>query len=133
MEELRIQERDHVVNGDQQHGFDIRNNPNSQTISDVLKCCLIKLLVDGKDMVLKDAKSRKTNGLNSSLKEFSFHCKDSWKHEHVNISIGGYTEFLMNFLTFLPVLMIKLVGFQFNLSVTFFSFPMVFLTLLSCL
>ncbi|KAK8603137.1 hypothetical protein V6N13_085331 [Hibiscus sabdariffa] len=101
------------------------------------------LLVDGADMVLKDAKSRKmnsvVNGLNSSLGECSFHaenektkCIDSFKHESVNVSdvlnssLGSYAEFLVNFITFLPALMIKLVGFQFKLLVTFFTFPIWF-------
>ncbi|GMJ05319.1 SEIPIN2 [Hibiscus trionum] len=128
---------------DEQSLSDIRNNANSQSLSDVFKSCLIRLLVDGADMVLKDAKSRKmnpiANGLNSSPGECSFHaenektkCIDSWKHESVNVSdvlnssLGSYAEFLVNFITFVPVLMIKLVGFQFNLLVTFFTFPIWF-------
>ncbi|XWS10129.1 hypothetical protein CRYUN_Cryun39dG0048600 [Craigia yunnanensis] len=157
MDEHEVHESDRVANGDkglflyrdENSGFDYRSTANSQSLCEVLKCCLIKFLLDGTDMVLKDAKSRKinlvANGLSNRIdssqtcqgngecsfkdKQVKVNCKDAWNHEYVNIShvvnssLGGYTEILLNFLA---VLMMKFVGFQFNLLVSFFTFPIWF-------
>ncbi|XVF78863.1 hypothetical protein PTKIN_Ptkin14bG0171700 [Pterospermum kingtungense] len=108
-------------------GFDYRSNPNSQSASEVLKCCLIKFFVDGTDMMLKDPKSRKTNLVGDDLsntidssqtcwvKQDKVNCKD---HEHVNISHVVNSS--------LAVLIMQFVGFQFNLLVSFFTFPVWF-------
>ncbi|OMO92507.1 hypothetical protein COLO4_17524 [Corchorus olitorius] len=125
---------------------DYRNNGNSESLSDALKCCLIKFLVDGTDMMLKDAKSRKSNPVSNGLgdldssqnrqinEESSFKDEqETWNREYVNVSnvvnssLGGYSQFLLDFLGFFAVLLIKIVGFQFNLLVSIFTFPIWFL------
>ncbi|XVF18601.1 hypothetical protein REPUB_Repub11eG0036800 [Reevesia pubescens] len=157
MDEQEVHKGDHVANGDkglllyrdENSGFD---NADSQSLFDVLKCCLIKFLVVGTDVVLKNAKSRKinvvANGLSNGIdslqtcqvngecsfndKQEKFHCKDAWNHEYVSVSrvvnssLGDYAELLMNFLAFLAVLMMKFVGFQYNLLLSFFTIPIWF-------
>ena len=77
MDEHEVHESDRVANGDkglflyrdENSGFDYRSTANSQSLCEVLKCCLIKFLVDGTDMVLKDSKSRKINLVANGLRD----------------------------------------------------------------
>jgi len=54
---------------------------------------------------------------------------NEWNKEYVDVSevvnspSGNYTEFPFNFLAFFAVLLMKFMGFQFNLLVNFFTFP----------
>lgn len=127
MDQAEVHENRH-----ENSGFDYRSNANSQSLCEVLKCCLIKFLVDGTDLVLKDPKSRKTNPVANGLSnriDSSETCSFKDTHEFVyiskvvNYSLGGNTEILFNFLAFLSILTMKFLGFQLNLLVSFFTFP----------
>ncbi|XVE53114.1 hypothetical protein DITRI_Ditri02bG0178400 [Diplodiscus trichospermus] len=160
MDEHGVHQSAPVANGDkglflcrnENSGFDSRSTANSQSVSEVLKCFLIKFLLDGTDVLLKDATSRKINLVANGFgnrtdssqtgpingecsfknKQVKVNCKDARNHEYVNISnvvnssLGSYTEILLNFLAFLATLMMKLLGFQFNLLVGFLTFPIWF-------
>ena len=46
------------------------------------------------------------------------------KEDYINVSKGVYHEFPLNFITFLAILLMKSLGFQINLLVTFLKFPL---------
>ncbi|CAK7351865.1 unnamed protein product [Dovyalis caffra] len=58
-----------------------------------------------------------------------FGVTNEWNKEYVDVSevvnspSGNYSEFPFNFLAFFAVVLMKFMGFQFNLLVSFFTFP----------
>ncbi|GLT54534.1 hypothetical protein SLA2020_277260 [Shorea laevis] len=113
-------------NRDDFSGFERKDGMKPQKLFDVLKFSLLKLAVDGADKVFKDPKSLKSNRLSNGLRE---QLCDSLSQQGENCnhwssaSQNCHDQFPFNFLAFLALLMMKLIGFQFNLLVSFFTFP----------
>lgn len=129
--------------------FDCGNNLKSKGLYDVLKCCLLKFAIDGADKMLKDRKSWRTSlfafGLDDGKMLHENHQVHSEKYKFaekinkvntsarnneyvkvsklVNSSSGEIIEFPLNVIAFLSVLLMKFTGFQFNLFVSCFTFP----------
>ncbi|KAM7252162.1 hypothetical protein ACFE04_024045 [Oxalis oulophora] len=170
-------------------GFEYRNNDVSQSLSEILKCCLLRIAVDGAERLVKDKKSWKSksvmNGINHCscerrfsaengktwspspkiCGESSFEVKtnqalqenkrlssksnfpvvlmsqkdvfdeiDQWSNVSglVNYSLGNCIDFPLNCIAFFSMMLMKFVGFQFNMFVSFVTLPL-WLSYFSCM
>ena len=139
-------EREFSQTGEEFLGFDPSSNCKTRSLLYVLKCFVLKLLLHGADKVVKDRTALKArlpvaNGhvLSSSandtkrvLEEIEYgnyfsNFFDSNK-DHINPVENDESNiynnnFPSNFLAFIVVLMMKFVGFQISLMISFLTFP----------
>nr|TKR86110.1 hypothetical protein D5086_0000240130 [Populus alba] len=133
MNESELQENDHddesIHNRNEFLRFDYKSYVDSLSLCDALKCCPLKFVINGADkkgknsgtLQEKEMESAKmgTDVLEPSKDGFSG-CNE-WNKEHVDVSevvtspSGNYTEFPFNFVAFFALILMKFMGFQFNL------------------
>ncbi|XP_024019484.1 seipin-2 [Morus notabilis] len=129
-------------------GFDPTSCEKSRNLFYVLKCSMVKLLLGGADKVIKDQRALKTklpdlakglelHDLRSSLPEKervyeksgnSTFLNSSADYEHPlqveNFPTRDHNNLsLINFLAFVMSLVVKIMGFQFSLLISFLTFP----------